>query len=131
MPNNCVPNVKLVGLNLIAGPVTVPVPERAMVCGLPAALSVIVTVAVRVPKSVGVNVTLNTELLCGDTVNGAVGPAIVNSAAFGPVIVTEETSRLPLPVLLMMMGFAVDAVLRLVAGKASEVVLKLTLAPED
>ncbi len=34
-----------------------PVPVRLMVCGLPAALSVMLTEAVRVPVAVGVNVT--------------------------------------------------------------------------
>jgi hypothetical protein len=36
---------------------SVPVPERATVCGLPAALSVIVTIADRAPVAVGVKVT--------------------------------------------------------------------------
>ena len=36
----------------------VPVPVRATVCGLPVALSVIVTVPGRLPADVGVNVTL-------------------------------------------------------------------------
>jgi hypothetical protein len=39
-----------------------PVPVRPMVCGLPAALSVIVTLAVRLPFAVGVKVTLMLQL---------------------------------------------------------------------
>jgi len=38
------------------------VPERRNVCGLPAALSKMLTVAVRVPAAVGLNVTLIAQL---------------------------------------------------------------------
>ena len=41
----------------------VPVPERLTVCGLPLALSVILTEAVRLPLAAGVNVTLIVQLL--------------------------------------------------------------------
>ena len=37
---------------------SVPVPESATVCGLPAALSVIVTIADRAPTAVGVKVIM-------------------------------------------------------------------------
>ncbi len=37
---------------------SVPAPERATVCGLPVALSVIVTIADRAPTAVGVKVTM-------------------------------------------------------------------------
>ena len=40
----------------------VPVPERLAVCGLPLALSVTASVAVRVPLAVGVKVTLMVQL---------------------------------------------------------------------
>jgi hypothetical protein len=43
-------------------PVVVPVPERLTVCGLLFPLSVIVSVPVRVPTMVGVNVTLIVHL---------------------------------------------------------------------
>jgi len=53
-------NVRLVGETLI---VTVaPVPVRLTICGLPAALSEMLTNAVRVPVAVGVNVTLIVQL---------------------------------------------------------------------
>ena len=52
-------NVSEVGETLTLGvPAAAPVPVRLTVCGLPAALSVMVTAAVRVPVAVGVNVTL-------------------------------------------------------------------------
>jgi hypothetical protein len=48
------------GVRLTAG--AAPVPERLTVCGLPAALSEMLTVAARVPAAVGVNVTLIVQL---------------------------------------------------------------------
>src|SRR5712692_2717892 len=51
-------NVRLAGDRLTAGAaVEVPVPVRPTECGLPLALSVMVTAAVRVPVAVVVNVT--------------------------------------------------------------------------
>lgn len=42
-------------------------PVRLTVCGLPVALSVMVTEAVRLPGAVGVNVTLTVQLLPANT----------------------------------------------------------------
>ena len=53
-----VPKLRLAGLNST----TVPVPVRLTVCGLPAALSVIDSVPVRVPLCVGLKVTLMVQL---------------------------------------------------------------------
>ena len=50
------PKERLVGERLTAG--AEPVPERLTVCGLPAALSEMLTEAVRVPVAPGVKVTL-------------------------------------------------------------------------
>ena len=53
------PKLKLVGLRLTAGAdAVVPEPLKATDCGLPDALSVIVTLALRLPAAVGVKVTL-------------------------------------------------------------------------
>ena len=60
VPTFWLPNVRLVGETLV--PAAAPVPVRLTVCGLPAALSEILTVAVRVPAAVGVNVTLIMQL---------------------------------------------------------------------
>jgi hypothetical protein len=46
---------------------SVPVPERATVCGLPVALSVIVTIADRAPAAVGVKVTYTLQTEFGAT----------------------------------------------------------------
>jgi hypothetical protein len=52
-------NVKLNDDRLTVGAgIAVPVPLSVIVCGLPVALSVMVTAAVRVPSAVGANVTL-------------------------------------------------------------------------
>jgi hypothetical protein len=53
------PNARLVGASVTAGAVTlVPVPVRLAVCGLPAALSVMVSVPGWLPVAVGANFTL-------------------------------------------------------------------------
>jgi hypothetical protein len=43
-------------------PAATPVPVRAMVCGLPAALSVMVSVPVELPRALGEKLTLMTQL---------------------------------------------------------------------
>ena len=55
LPTATVPKLREVG-DKVTG--LAPVPFTAIVCGLLAALSVMVTVAVFVPKTVGVNVTV-------------------------------------------------------------------------
>jgi hypothetical protein len=55
--------VKLVGEREAVGvPAAAPVPVSVMVCGLPVALSVIVTAADRAPEAVGLNVTLTVHI---------------------------------------------------------------------
>ena len=56
MAAGMLPKAKLVGERLTSG--AIPVPVRVTVCGLSGALSVNVTVAVRVPAALGLNVTL-------------------------------------------------------------------------
>lgn len=56
VPRFWLPKAKLLALRLTEAPV--PVPVRVTVCGLPAALSAMVNVAVRLPAAAGVNVTL-------------------------------------------------------------------------
>jgi hypothetical protein len=60
-----VPRVWLLKIRLVAVRLTAeppPVPVRFTVCGLPVALSAMVTAAVRVPGEVGVKVTLIVQL---------------------------------------------------------------------
>ncbi len=60
VPTSWLAKVRLAADRLTTG--AVPVPVRLMVCGLPAALSVMLTEAVRVPVAVGVKVTLMVQL---------------------------------------------------------------------
>jgi hypothetical protein len=55
-PRTWLPNTRLVGDKVAVG--AMPVPVSGTLCGLPAALSVTLTLAVRVPLAVGVKVTL-------------------------------------------------------------------------
>jgi len=55
-----VPKARLVGERLTTA--AVPVPERLAVCGLPLALSVMLTEAVRLPVAAGVKVTVMAQL---------------------------------------------------------------------
>src|SRR5260370_28849996 len=56
-------NARLVGVNVTAGNApALPVPVRVTECGLPLALSVTVTLAVRVPIAIGENVTAILQL---------------------------------------------------------------------
>jgi len=57
-PIACVPKFKLVGESFAA----VPVPLSGTCCGLPEALSVTLTAALRVPVAVGLKVTLIVQL---------------------------------------------------------------------
>ena len=56
------PKARLVGEWLTTGAVCMPVPERVTVCGLPLALSEMLSEAVRLPVAAGVNVTLIVHL---------------------------------------------------------------------
>src|SRR5437870_168925 len=58
VPMACVENVKLTGESLAV----VPIPLSVTFCGLPAALSLMLTAAVRVPLAVGLKVTLIPQL---------------------------------------------------------------------
>src|SRR2546426_570206 len=61
VPTRCLPNALLVAESVAVGGVT-PVPVSDTDCGLPAASSVMITVAVRALAAVGVKVRLRTQL---------------------------------------------------------------------
>jgi hypothetical protein len=54
--------LRVVGVTPAMGAVPMPVPVRLTVCGLPLALSAMLTEAVRLPMAVGLNVTLIVQL---------------------------------------------------------------------
>ena len=72
---------------------TAPVPVKPTDCGLPVALSVRVTEALRAPLAVGLNVTLIEQL----------APA----ARVAPQVVVSEKSPLLVPVMAMLVRFIV------------------------
>ena len=63
----------------------VPVPVSGTVCGLPAALSVMVKVPARAPSAVGVNVTLILQFAPAASVAGLIGQAVA------PVLVSAKS----------------------------------------
>jgi len=81
------PKLSEVGLSVTAGAETTPVPLRATLCGLPAALSLILTLALRTPEVDGEKVTRMVQLAPAANVLGASGQVLVSakSAAFVPV----------------------------------------------
>jgi len=77
-----------------------PVPLSMMICGLPLALSVKFSEALRLPLPVGVSVTPTVQVPLGVTVAPVhVSARLAKSLAFVPPIVTVETVRLARPVL--------------------------------
>jgi hypothetical protein len=92
--------------------VPVPVPLKLTVCGLFAALSLIESVAVRLPVAEGVNVTLTVQVLLGMTVAPVqVSALLAKSLAFVPPSVTVEIVRLAVPVLVTVSAWAALVVL--------------------
>ena len=84
---------------LTTGPVAVPL--KLTVCGLPLALSVKLSEALKLPVADGVNVTLTVQVLLGATAAPVqVSALLAKSLAFVPLIVTVETLSAALPVLL-------------------------------
>jgi hypothetical protein len=75
-----------------------PTPERPTVCGLPPALSVMVTDAVRLPLAVGVNITLIVQLPPAASELPHVF-VCAKSPAFAPVIAMLDRLKPALPVL--------------------------------
>jgi hypothetical protein len=65
VPTGWLPKARLVGERLTKA--VVPVPKKLTVCGLPLALSVMLTEAVRLPLAEGVKVTLMVQLALAAT----------------------------------------------------------------
>ena len=78
----------------------VPVPLKLTVCGLFAALSLIESVAVRLPVADGVNVTLTVQVPLGVSVAPAqVSALLAKSLAFEPVSPMLVMARFAVPLL--------------------------------
>jgi hypothetical protein len=79
-----------------------PVPETAKLCGLPLALSVTVSVALRAPEADGVKVTFSVVLWPGATLMFCAPLGVTpKSEAFVPEIPMFEIFRLAVPLLVM------------------------------
>ena len=103
LPTSCAPKLRDVAERLTA----VPVPLRLTVCGLFAALSLIESVAARLPVAEGLKVTLTAQVPLGITVAPVqVSALLAKSLAFVPPIVTVEMLRLPVPVLVTVSAWA-------------------------
>jgi hypothetical protein len=71
------PKPRLVGENDTAGAAVTPVPVSVNRCGLPLALSVTATLAVRAPVAVGLNVTVIVHAAFAARVLGLIGQVLV------------------------------------------------------
>jgi hypothetical protein len=86
-----------------------PVPDRATACGLVAALSAMVRVAVRVPPAVGLKVTVTLHVPLGGTVAPEqVSALLVKSLAFVPLTAAVEITTFAPPLLVKVTCCALD-----------------------
>ena len=91
---------------------SVPVPLKVTVCGLPLALSVKTSEALKLPVVAGVNVTLTAQVMVGATVAPVqVSALLAKSLGFVPPIAAVEMFRLLVPVLVTVTVWAVLVVL--------------------
>ena len=97
---------KLTLAGLIPMPGAVPVPVSDTLCGLPLTLSVIVSVAVRLPVAAGVNVTFTVVLLPGVTVIVGVPAVKAKSPAFAPVSARAVIDKFAVPVFVSVIAVA-------------------------
>src|SRR5581483_1702810 len=98
-PTNWFPKSRMVGEIPKAG--AVPVPDSVMLCGLPAAVSVMTRLAERGPSAVGANVTLTFVLAPGASTMGLAEAVNAKSEAFVPARVRLEISISPSPMLVI------------------------------
>lgn len=109
-----------------------PVPVKGMVCGLPGALSVTLTCAVRVPVAEGVNFRLMVQLLPAATELPQVPrPAKAKSPALAPVIVKLlEIVSVALPVLARVTYWTALVVPTAWLGKVTEDGVNVATGPD-
>src|SRR5256712_441769 len=90
VPTRCLPDVLLVAESVAVGGVT-PVPVSDTDCGLPAASSVMITVAVRALAAVGVKVRLRTQLAPGASV-APLMQVVPEASAKSPALAPPSTA---------------------------------------
>src|SRR5438128_2414876 len=128
VPTRCSPNALLVAESVAVGGVT-PVPVSDTDCGLPAASSVMVTVAVRALAAVGVNVRLRRQLAPATTVAPfvqVVPAAMAKSPGFKPARAMLVMLRVAVPLLVRVTVCTGLVVLRRWSPKARLVGAKVT-----
>jgi hypothetical protein len=111
---------------LVTGPL--PVPVKLTVCGLPKALSVMLTEAVRLPVAVGAKVTLILQLPPAGTELPQLLDSL-KSPAFVPVTAMPVMVKAAVPVLLRVTACAALVVPRIWLLKVRLVELRLTVGP--
>jgi hypothetical protein len=118
--------VRLVGVAAATG--ALPVPVRVTVCGLPPALSVMLTEAVRAPVAAGVNVTLIVQLPLAAT---ELPQVLVTAKSPGsvPVVPTLVIVKLAFPVLVRVTDCAALVVPRFWLVKVRVAGERLTAGP--
>ena len=128
VPTFWAPKLRLVGFSVTAGAETVPVPESATLCGLPAALSLIVTLALRLPVAVGENVTLSVQVAPAASVLGLSGQVFVcaKSPALAPLTPMLLIVNAAVPLLVSVTDFAALVVPTSWLPKLSDVGLSVT-----
>src|SRR5438270_2888466 len=97
-----------------------PVPVSATLCGLPAALSAMARMALRVLRAVGVNVTSTVHDAAGARVAPQVVAATAKSPGLAPAIAMPAMVRTAVPALVRVTRWAV-----LVAGRLTEPKVRL------
>ena len=103
LPTTWLLKLRLLGVRLTAGAgALAPLPLSATVCGLPLALSVMLTLALRVPVAEGVKVTLMVQEAPAATVLGLMGHVLVwlKSPALVPLIPIVLMVRAAVPLFL-------------------------------
>jgi hypothetical protein len=117
-PTNTPRKLRLAGDSVIAG--AVPVPLKATLCGLPAALSVTLTVDVRLPVLVGLNTALIVQLALAASVDPQVF-VCVKSRRLPPVTLMPFNESVDVPVLVSVTTCAVLLVPTVWLPKVNEV----------
>ena len=105
-----------------------PVPDRLTVCGLPEALSVMVTEAARLPVAVGAKVTLMLQLPPATTELPQLLDSL-KSPLFAPVTAMLVMVKAAVPVLVRVTGCAELVIPRVWLPKVRLVELRLTVGP--
>ena len=102
-----------------------PVPLRATVCGVPVALSAIDRLAASAPAAAGLNSTETVQVAPAASVAAQVVADFRKDVALAPVMVSEDSVTVPVPVFLMVTTCAAVVEPTVVEAKVNAVGLSL------